>query len=179
MNLKIRGSLAGAALGCALLLSMGAAQEIHARAASETAAQERNAQMASRPAALQARAATYDAKRETFLEGTVVAYNENAQVAPTGAHATLRTNTGEIDVHLGPASYLQSKHFSLAAGDAARFAGANAVINGRNVFLARTAQRGNQIIAIRSPRGSLLANGAVRMLPEAERAQMKRQGGAR
>jgi len=86
MNLlKIRGSLAGAALGCALLLSMGAAQEIHARAASETAAQERNAQMASRPAALQARAATYDAKRETFLEGTVVAYTENAQVAPTGA----------------------------------------------------------------------------------------------
>src|SRR5205823_1670234 len=81
------------------------------------------AQVAARPAAVHARAFAYDAKRETVLEGTVVGYTESAQIAPTGAHATVQTTSGDVDVHLGPASYLQAKHFSLAAGEQVRFAG--------------------------------------------------------
>ena len=91
----------------------------------------------------------------------------------------MQTTSGDVDVHLGPASYLQAKHFSLAAGEQVRFAGVDAVVNGKEVFLARIAQKGNQVLAIRSPRGSLLANGAARLVTEAERAQMKQQGGAR
>ena len=60
-----------------------------------------------------------------------------------------------------------------------RFVGVRAVVNGKDVFLARIAQKGNQVVTIRSPRGSLLANSAARLLTEAERAQVKQQGGAR
>ena len=178
MNLKINRKLATASLSWATALLLGTAQAL-AGGAQETAVQGRKAQVAARPAAVRARAFAYDATRETVLEGTVVGYSESTQIAPTGAHATVRTTSGDVDVHLGPASYLQAKHFSLAAGEQVRIAGVSAVVNGKDVFLARIAQKGNQVVAIRSPRGSLVANGAARLLTEAERAQMKQQGGAR
>lgn len=178
MNLRINRKLAIASLSWATALLLGTAQAL-AGGAEETAAQGRKAQVEARPATVHARAFAYDAKRETVLQGTVVGYTESAQIAPTGAHATVQTTSGDVDVHLGPASYLHAKHFSLAAGEQVRFAGVHAVVNGKDVFLARIAQKGNQVLAIRSPRGSLLANGAARLATEAERAQMKQQGGAR
>jgi hypothetical protein len=179
MHLQNYGKLASPLLSCVLALSIGAAPGTNAGAASQSVAEERSARLASRPVAREARANLYEAKRETVLEGTVVSYTENSQRAPTGAHVMLRTASSSVDVHLGPATYLQSRHFSLAAGESVRFAGVSVLVNGASVFLARTAQKGNQFITIRSPRGSLLANGAVRILPAAERAQIKQQGGAR
>src|SRR2546421_37550 len=164
MHLKICRKVGTVALGCALLLSIGAG------------AQERNTQVASRPGVRGARAGAYDAKRETILQGMVGSYTESSKKAPNGAHVTVQTASGIVDVHLGPASYLQNKHFSLAAGDTVRFAGVSVVVNGTNVFLARTVQKGNQVLAIRSPHGSLLANNAGRMMTGAEREQMKQQG---
>lgn len=178
MNPKITRKPATALLSWATALLLGTAQAL-AGGAQETAVQGRKTQVEARPAAVPARAFAYDAKRESVLEGTVMGYTEGGQIAPTGAHATVRTRSGDVDVHLGPASYLQANHFSLAAGEQVRFVGVNAVVNGKGVFLARIAQKGNQVVAIRSPRGSLLANGAARLLTEAERAQMKQQGGAR
>ena len=177
MNLRINRKRA-TAVSWATVLLLGTAQAL-AGGAHETAVQGRKAQVEARPAAAHPRAFAYDANRETVLEGTVVGYTKSAQIAPTGAHAAVQTRSGEVDVHLGPASYLQAKHFSLAPGEQVRFAGVNAVVNGKDVFLARTAQKGNQFLAIRSPRGSLLAYGAARLVTEAERAQMKQQGGAR
>ena len=178
MNPKITRKLATVLLSWATALLLGTAQAL-AGGPQETAVQGRKAQVAARPTAVPARAFAYDRKRESVLEGTVMGYTEGGQIAPTGAHATVRTRSGDVDVYLGPASYLQANHFSLAAGEQVTFVGVNAVVNGKGVFLARIAQKGNQVVAIRSPRGSLLANGAARLLTEAERAQMKQQGGAR
>jgi hypothetical protein len=80
-----------------------------------------------------------------------------------------------MDVHLGPASYLHSNHFSLSAGDSVRFVGVNVVANGGSVFLARIAQKGTQALALRSPRGFLLATTATRALPQSERTQNAQQ----
>ena len=178
MNLKISRKLAAASQTWVIAVFLGPIYAV-AGGAQETAVQGRKAQVASRPAAVPARAFAYDAKRETSLEGTVMGYTENAQVAPMGAHATVRTSGGDVDVHLGPASYLEAKHFSLPTGEPVRLIGVNAMVNGQNVFLARIAQKRNQVVAIRSPRGSLLANGAARLATEAERAQMKQQVGVR
>jgi hypothetical protein len=178
MNPIITRKLATASLSWAIALLFGAAQAL-AVGAQETAVQGRKAQVEARPAAAPARAFAYDKKRESVLQGTVTGYTENGQIAPTGAHATVRTTSGDVDVHLGPASYLQAKHFSLAAGEQVRLVGVRAVVNGKDVFLTRIAQKGNQVVTIRSPRGSLLANSAARLLTEAERAQVKQQGGAR
>ena len=83
-------------------------------------AQERHAAVssASRPTA-------YDASRETTLQGTVVSYTEESSRAPIGARVTVQTARGPVDVHLGPASYLRSNHFSLSVGDSVRFVGVN------------------------------------------------------
>jgi len=178
MNPEIKGKPAPAWLSCAIALLLGITRML-ASAAQETAVQGRTAQVHGRPAQVHSRLFAYDATRETVLEGTVVGYTESAEIAPTGAHAIVRAVGGDVDVHLGPASYLQAKHFSLAAGELVRFVGANALVNGKPVFLARTAQKGNEVLAVRSPRGSLLANGAARLATEAERLQMKQQGGAR
>src|SRR5438874_7340256 len=131
MNPKICGRLIGGALGCALVLSVSAAQGVHTRAGSETAAQEKSARRAARPAAVEVRAAAYDAKRESVLEGTVLSYAETSQSAPIGAHVLVRTANGSVDVHLGPASYLRASHVSLAAGESVKFAGVSTVVNGR------------------------------------------------
>ena len=178
MNPKINGRSATASLSWAMVLLFGPVQAPSA-GAQEGAVQGRTAHLQTRPAEVHARPFAYDARRETILDGTVISYTERAEIAPTGAHVTLRTASGDIDVHLGPGSYLHTKHFSLAAGEQVRFTGVTAAVNGKSVFLARIAQKPNQVIAIRSPRGSLLANGATRLMTEAQRAQLKQQGGAR
>ena len=105
-----------------------------------------------------------------------MSFTEESSRAPIGVHATIQTAKGIVDVHLGPASYLRSNHFSLSAGDSVRIIGVNVTANGGNVFLARIAQKGTQALAVRSPRGFLLATSATRALPQAERTQSAQQG---
>jgi hypothetical protein len=155
---KIRTTIGIAALAGAIVFSAG------------VGAQERQAAVysATRPTA-------YDASRETTLQGTVVSYTEESSRAPIGARVTIQTAKGTVEVHLGPASYLHSNHFSLSAGDSVRFIGVNVAANGGSVFLARVAQKGTQALAVRSPRGFLLATTATRALPQAERTQNAQQ----
>ncbi len=150
MKLNGRKVIATSVLATAILLSTAAAQQ-------------RTAVAPPRPAA-------YDMTRETICQGTVLSYTENSPVPPIGAHVTVQTLTGTMDVHLGPASYLRANHFSLSAGDSVRIVGASAALHGGDIFIARIVQRGQQSIVIRSLRGYLQATGAARALPEAQRA---------
>ncbi|HEY1467872.1 MAG TPA: hypothetical protein VGF61_02425 [Candidatus Acidoferrum sp.] len=161
MKGKIRTSIGIATLAVAIAFSAGAGAQ----------AQERHAAVSST-----SRATAYDATRETTVLGTVVSYAAESSRAPIGAHATVQTAKGIVDVHLGPASYLRSNHFSLSAGDSVRFVGVSVTANQANIFLARIAQKGTQALALRSPRGFLLATTATRALPQAERAQIAQQG---
>lgn len=162
MKRKIRTSIGIIAFAGSVVFSAGVgAQERHAAVSAASAT---------------SRLTAYDASRETTLQGTVVSYTEESLRAPIGARATIQTAKGTVDVHLGPASYLRSNHFSLAAGDTVRFVGVSVTANGGNVFLARIAQKGTQALAVRSPRGFLLATTASRGLPQAERTQSAQQG---
>ena len=108
------------------------------------------------------RTVAYNPVRDTLLQGTVLAFAENSSVPPFGAHVTVETASGTVDVHLGPATYLRAKHFSFAPGDSVRFVGAISRHHEGVVFLARIAQKGSQAITIRSTQGFLLATGATR-----------------
>jgi hypothetical protein len=127
---------------------------------------------------LAARSTAYSEARETVLQGTVLNYVENSAVAPIGAHVTVQTASGTADVHLGPASFLQANHFSLSAGDSVKFVGMSITTDKGAVFLARIAQKGDQSITIRSPRGFLLAPAAARTVPQPQGSQAT-QGVAR
>ena len=116
------------------------------------------------------RATAYDAGREGVVQGTVVSYTENSGRAPVGAHATVQTPTGQVEVQLGPSSYLRANNFSLTPGEFVRFVGANVFANKSNVFLARIAQKGSQTLEIRSSRGFPQPGHTSRTLPDAQRA---------
>jgi hypothetical protein len=96
---------------------------------------------------------SYNTSRETALTGTVIKYTESSSVAPLGAHVTLQTSGGVVDVHLGNAQLLAANHFSFSAGDSVRIIGEN-VASGTNLqFVARVIQKGNQSLTVRSTRG--------------------------
>ena len=167
MNIRVRILIGFATL------SMSTASIVPRPSAAQTPqAQPRSAQAS-------AHAAVYETTKEVIVVGTVVSYSENGASRPNGAHVVVQTPTGKVDVHLGPSSYLRANNFTLAAGDAVRFVGAMSSTETGGVLLARIAQKGSQALAIRSTQGFLLAGGAARTLPEAQRAQSAQNGSAR
>jgi hypothetical protein len=101
----------------------------------------------------------YDMSRETILEGTVVRYTPSASSKPLGAHVSLQTSSGIVDVHLGNAKLLSAHHLSLVAGDALRITGENVGYGTTTQFLARVVQKGTQSLTVRSNRGFPLSPG--------------------
>ena len=95
----------------------------------------------------------YDVGRETALEGKVVQYTEASTAPPLGAHVTVQTGTGVVDVHLGNAHLLTANHLTLSSGDTVRIVGENLAYGNGTQFVARVVQKGNQVLTVRSMRG--------------------------
>ena len=95
----------------------------------------------------------YDLHREVSLQGTVVEYKATSATPPLGAHVTLQTSSGTVDVHLGNSQLLAANHFSLLPGDSVRVFGEN--LNGSQgaQFVARIVQKGSQALTLRSLQG--------------------------
>jgi len=96
---------------------------------------------------------TYDVNREISLIGTVVKYETASSVPPMGAHVTLQTASGQVDVHLGNARVLQAGHLTLNAGDNVRIVGEPMALGESTYFAARIVQRGAQAVAVRNAKG--------------------------
>ncbi len=96
---------------------------------------------------------SYDLTREVSLQGAIVQYTSSSSASLFGAHATIQTSSGTIDVHLGNARLLDANHVSLAAGDSIRVIGENVKTAHGTQFLARILIKGNQQVALRSVRG--------------------------
>ena len=96
---------------------------------------------------------TYNASREISLVGTIVKYETASTAPPMGAHVTIQTATGQVDVHLGNAKVLEADHFTLNAGDSVRIVGEPMALGERTYFAARIVQKGTQAVAVRSARG--------------------------
>ncbi len=116
--------------------------------------------------------AAYDTTRETTLIGTVQTYTPSAQAAPHGAHVTVQTSSGVVDVHLGDARLLSANHFAIQSGDTLRIIGESLVYGEGSQFVARIVQKGAQALAVRSVRGIPLLYMAPR-----DGAKSKAQGG--
>ncbi len=114
----------------------------------------------------------YDLKREGTIVGTVIAYTEFSTTPPLGAHVTLQTTSGVVDVHLGNARLLTANHCNIQPGDTLRIIGENVAFGGAAPFLARIVQKGTQALAVRSERGI-----PVRYVPPKNSGESKPQGG--
>jgi hypothetical protein len=96
---------------------------------------------------------TYNANREISLIGTVVKYETASAIPPMGAHVTLQTASGQVDVHLGNAKVLQAGHLELNAGDNVRIVGEPMALGEGTYFAARIVQKGAQAVAVRNAKG--------------------------
>lgn len=99
---------------------------------------------------------TYNVSREISLVGTIVKYETSSVVPPMGAHATIQTASGQVDVHLGNAKVLEANHLTLNSGDNVRIIGEPMALGEGTYFAARIVQKGTQAIAVRNPKGFLL-----------------------
>ena len=142
MKLKIRLFFGSAVLAGALLsVSFAGAQQQQAAVAQANA--------------------TYDASRETTLVGKVLSYTTESSVPPIGAHVTIQTAYGPVDVHIGSAKLLEQNHFTLAAGDSVRITGEVISIGQSNTFAARIIENGTQSVTVRNSKGQILQMPAV------------------
>ena len=162
-----------------VLVCLGVCMTCGFSAAAQDRAVQAKAVAVARQSTAGPRAMAYAASREFVVQGTVIEYQEVASEAPLGMHVKVQTASGIVDAHLGPASYLKARRFSLAAGDAVRFVGAAATGNTGSVFLARTVERGGEKLVLRSARGSLAANGGARGQAARDGAKSLQHGGAR
>jgi len=106
-------------------------------------------------------AASANLASETILQGTILKYTPNSSTAPLGAHITVQTSSGPVDVHLGDAHFLKLNNFNIAEGSAIRLSGHSKVVGTNTVFFARLLSQGNQTLAVRSASGMPLWRGGV------------------
>jgi len=99
---------------------------------------------------------TYNASREISVVGTVVKYESASLTPPIGAHVTLQTASGQVDVHLGNARVLKAAHLELNAGDNLRIVGEPMALGDGTFFAARIVQKGVQAVAVRNAKGFAL-----------------------
>ncbi len=101
--------------------------------------------------------ATYDARREISVQGSVVSFTTDSVTPPLGTHVLVQTSSGTLDVHLGDGKALNNAHIALKPGDSVRLIGEEiAVPTGGSFFAARILQKGAQSVALRNARGVVL-----------------------
>lgn len=95
----------------------------------------------------------YDVSRESVLQGTVTKFIAESSVAPLGAHVTVQTASGPVDVHIGNPKILEDNRFTLAVGDNIKVVGENLLYGNGTQFFARLIEKGSQSVAVRGTRG--------------------------
>jgi DNA/RNA endonuclease YhcR with UshA esterase domain len=105
--------------------------------------------------------AAYDLARETVISGKIVQYSSASTTPPLGAHISLQTSSGTIDVHAGNAKVIQASNIALQTGDSVSITGETAQFGNSSVFVARVIQKGSQSVVVRSKNGVPLLPTAV------------------
>lgn len=100
----------------------------------------------------------YNPNTEATITGTVDAVEHvtpprGGGRSPGGVHVTLKTGTESIEVHLGPAAYLKSKHFDIEKGDTLKIVGSRVTLDGQPALIARTVTMGDQTVTLRDESG--------------------------
>lgn len=103
----------------------------------------------------------YNPATEATLAGTV----DEVKNVPApgkgsgGLHLVLTTQTGPMDVHVGPASFVTSKNVAFAKGDVITVIGSRVTVQGQEVVIAREIKKGDQVLTLRDANGFPLWSG--------------------
>jgi hypothetical protein len=105
--------------------------------------------------------AAYDMARESVISGKIVQYSSASSTPPLGAHISLQTGSGTIEVHAGNAKLIQASNVSLRVGDSVSVTGETVTFGNSSVFVARIIGKGSQSVTVRSKNGVPLLPTAV------------------
>jgi DNA/RNA endonuclease YhcR with UshA esterase domain len=85
---------------------------------------------------------------------TVIEVREVAKTEVLGGlHLTVKTDSGTLDVHLGPRDYVAQFEFSVAKGDRVKIAGSKVRFRGTDVVLAREVRSQQSTLYLRDAKG--------------------------
>jgi hypothetical protein len=71
----------------------------------------------------------------------------------TGTRLIVKTDSGSIQVHVGPNTYISSQQFSFAQGDQIEVVGSKVNMNGTDVILAREIRNEGKTLVLRNAQG--------------------------
>lgn len=101
-----------------------------------------------------ARMPRYNPKTETTLNGTINDIQVRAgRYGGTGTHLTLKTDSGTIEIHLGPTAYIEKQQFSFAKGDHVEVLGSQVKIGEKDALLAREITKEGKKLVLRDQSG--------------------------
>jgi DNA/RNA endonuclease YhcR with UshA esterase domain len=97
----------------------------------------------------------YDPTTETTVKGMVqdVQQRTGARGTGGGTHLMVKTDSGTIDVHVGPSDYVAGQRFSLAQGDQVEVTGSKAKVGGTDILIAREIKKGDKVLTLRNAQG--------------------------
>ncbi|MFN7947602.1 MAG: DNA-binding protein [Blastocatellia bacterium] len=98
----------------------------------------------------------YNPSTETTIKGTV---GEVKQITgrggglSAGTHLTVRTDKGNLQVHVGPAAWLEKQRFTFAKGDQLEVLGSKVTQAGQEILLAREIRKDSKTLTLRNAQG--------------------------
>jgi hypothetical protein len=96
----------------------------------------------------------YNPKTETTLSGTIEDLQlQTGRYRGTGTHVILKTDSGTMEVHVGPTTYIEKQQFLLAKGDHIEVLGSQVKIGGKDAFLARQITKEGKKLVLRDQNG--------------------------
>jgi hypothetical protein len=97
---------------------------------------------------------TFDPATVTTVSGEIVAINRVQYRRGAGVHLDLKTSDGVLDVHLGPARYVEAQPMKLTKGDAGEVTGSQITLAGKPAIVAQTVKKGGAILILRDASGT-------------------------
>ncbi|MBF0567116.1 MAG: DNA-binding protein [Nitrospirae bacterium] len=97
----------------------------------------------------------YDPQTVETISGTVTAVEQFVPMKgmSSGIHANLRTESGDVSVHLGPAWFIEKQTLKIVTGDNIEVTGSKITFNGAPAIVAAAVKKGNETLTLRNEAG--------------------------
>ncbi len=97
----------------------------------------------------------YDPKTVETLQGKVLSVEKTSPPAQRGhgVHLMLQTDKETIEVHLGPAGYLEKQAIQIAANDTITVTGSRVMMDGKPAIIAGQIKKGDEVLKLRDENG--------------------------
>jgi hypothetical protein len=99
------------------------------------------------------RARIYDPATEATIKGTVEQITQPSRGQMSGTHLFVKTENATVEVALGPSSFVSSKGFSFAKGDAVEVTGSKVTVSGKEYVIAREVTKDGKTLTLRDKNG--------------------------